>query len=292
MKPKFLLWLIENSPFAFIKKKTKNAVVKTAVEKATAGLALAKSIKESTKAFEQIATHYFKSSDDTISTAILAVANDYLHPNSAAGLYAQMKLNDYTIMQAYGQLIKPITKLKEKGAITNADYERFKQKIDEMFVLKFKAEMTKTLKADFGDAVSNMITRDSTIGTAAVNYERLNAIVRNKPPRMKSAIVNEVLKQINEYVVTDSKKVAMTALRGQLTPVRMTNIVSRLNSNITPSRFAYALDIYSGLYSNRLISQQGMNRQLLEYSSHITKGYNQALKEYNNLGVNIQRPNR
>ena len=108
---------------------------------------------------------------------------------------------------------------------------------------------------------------------------------------MKKAIVNEVVRQINEYVVTDSRNVAITALRGQFTPVNMTNIVSRLNSNTSPSRFAYALDIYSGLYANRLISQQDLNRQLLKYSSHIRKGYTQAIEQYNNRSVNVQRPN-
>ncbi len=296
MKPKLLLWLIERLPFAFFKKKTENAVVKTAAEKTVAGLALAKSIKESSKAFEQTATRYFKSSDSTISTAVLNASNGQLHPNSAAVLYAQMKVNNQPIIQAYGQLIKPITKLKEKGAITNADYEGFKQKIDEMFVLKFKAEMTKSLKADFRDAVSNMITRNSTTGATAVNYAHLKAIVRNKPPEMKSAIVNEVVKQINKYVETDAKAVAMNALRGQPTPVNMTNVSNRLNSlnrrSTSASPFAYSIDIYRGLNANGLISQQELTNHLYAFQNPIFKGYEEAIKLHNSRGISMQRPNR
>ncbi len=293
MKNKLWFWIVENAPtlLPFLKKKTENGAAKTAAEKAVAGIALAKSIKESTTVFEALARRYFKSRDLTISTAILSVADDYLHPDRAAGLYAQMKINNPTIAQVYGQLIKPFTKLKEMGAITNADYEGFKRKIDGMFVLKFKEEITNHLKIDFGDAVNNMIVRNDSRRITSVNYGRLNALVRNKRPNMKIAIVNEVVKQINEYVVADARNAAISALRGQSTQVNMTNIVSRLNSNTSPSRFAYALDIYNDLYANRLISQQDLNRLLLEYPSYIRKGYTKAIEQYNNRSVNIQRPN-
>ncbi len=303
MKQKLIFWVAKYAPslLPLFKNSTEQSIAKTGIKKAVEKALTPKvilSLKEqSALVFNKEATKYFKSSDTTIADAVTKYSSNF-KPNEAAIFYGKMKLENPTIIKAYNKLVEPFLKLHVLGVINKNELEARKKEIDLLFVKKFKAEITNNLKVDKGIDIGSLILRDEAKGIASVKFHNLNEILTVVNPATKREIINKLITQINEYVVTDARNAATNALQSSPTlhtPVNMMNIVSRLNNIATPvsaSRFAYAKDIFSRMYSNGLITEQEMQHQLYLQPANVRKGYTQALEQYNKRNIQAPRLSR
>ncbi len=303
MKQKLIFWVAKYAPklLPFLNISTEQSVAKTgikkAVEKALTPEVILSLKEQSTLVFNREVAKYFKSSDSTIADAI-TISNLNYKPNEAVIFYGKMKLQNPTIMQAYDKLVEPSLKLHVLGVLNKKQLEARKKEIDVMFVKKFQAVITNNLKVDIGIDIGNLILRDDVKGIASIKFHYLNDILIAVNPATKKEIINKIIIQINGYVVTDARNAATNALQSLPTlptPVSMMNIVSRLNniaSPVSPSRFAYAKDIFSKMYTNKLMTEQDVQYQLHLHPANVRKGYTQAIEQYNNRSMNGQRPIR